>query len=102
MAGPRRPSHSPGGSRMRHARGLTVAAVVVALLLSAVPGARAQAPEATPEGGAMPPRLSYLDGQVSFWRPGADDWSPAQENMALAPGDELYTGHPGNVELQTG
>jgi hypothetical protein len=87
---------------LRHARRLTVAAVVVALLLSAVPGARAQAPEATPEGGAMPPRLSYLDGQVSFWRPGADDWGPAQDNMALAPGDELYTGHPGNVELQAG
>ncbi|HXU90805.1 MAG TPA: DUF6600 domain-containing protein [Methylomirabilota bacterium] len=87
---------------MRHARRLTVAAVVVALLLSAVPAVWAQAPEAAPEGGAMPPRLSYLDGQVSFWRPGADDWSPAQENLALAPGDELYTGHPGNVELQTG
>ncbi len=27
-----------------------------------------------------PPRLSFTDGKVSFWRPGAEDWSPAQVN----------------------
>src|SRR5215475_15029250 len=51
---------------------------------------------------AMPPRLSYVNGEVSFWRPGATDWAPAQLNTPLAPGDELYTGHPGNIELQVG
>ena len=25
-----------------------------------------------------PPRLSFADGQVSFWRPGAQDWVEAQ------------------------
>jgi len=50
----------------------------------------------------MPPRLSYADGQVSFWRPGAQDWAQAQINTPLAPGDELYTGSPGNLELQIG
>ncbi|MGH7348196.1 MAG: DUF6600 domain-containing protein, partial [Candidatus Rokuibacteriota bacterium] len=52
--------------------------------------------------GATPPRLSFADGEVSFFRPGAQDWAPAQVNTALAPGDELYTGHRGNLELQVG
>ena len=49
-----------------------------------------------------PPRLSYADGEVSYFRPGAQDWAPAQVNTALAPGDELYTGNRGNLELQVG
>ena len=47
-----------------------------------------------------PPRLSYADGDVSFWRPGGDDWVPAQVNTPLAPGDQLYTGNRGNLEIQ--
>jgi hypothetical protein len=46
--------------------------------------------------------VSYLAGEVSFWRPGAPDWTPAQLNIPLAPGDELYTGNAGNLELQVG
>ena len=54
-----------------------------------------------PEGAApTPPRLSYADGDVSFWRPGGDDWAPAQVNTPLAPGDQLYTGNRGNLEIQ--
>jgi uncharacterized protein DUF6600 len=49
-----------------------------------------------------PPRLSFTDGKVSFWRPGAQDWAEAQVNTPLAPGDELYTGSPGNLEIQIG
>src|SRR4029450_3509203 len=52
--------------------------------------------------GAPPPRLSYVDGEVSYFRPGAQDWAPAQVNTPLAPGDELYTGNRGNLELQVG
>ena len=53
------------------------------------------------EGGDYtPPRLSFVDGEVSFWRPGAADWVPAQANTPLAPGDELHTGYRGNLELQ--
>jgi len=52
--------------------------------------------------GRTPPRLSFVDGQVSFWRPGAQDWTQAQVNTPLAPGDQLYTGSPGNLELQIG
>ncbi|RPI20861.1 MAG: FecR protein, partial [Actinobacteria bacterium] len=52
--------------------------------------------------GRTPARLSFVDGQVSFWRPGADDWAQAQINTPLAPGDQLSTGTPGNLELQIG
>jgi uncharacterized protein DUF6600 len=58
--------------------------------------AQAETPEATP------PRISYLHGEVSFWRPGAQDWVPATLNMPLAPGDVLYAGPAGNVEVQIG
>jgi hypothetical protein len=78
---------------------VTAAVLAVLLLLASAGAALAEGPE--PEaGGVTPPRLSYVDGQVSYWRPGAEDWVPAQLNLALAPGDQLHTGHPGNVELQ--
>ena len=51
---------------------------------------------------ATPPRISYINGEVSFWRPGADEWTQARENMPLAPGDVLYAGPNGNVEVQVG
>src|SRR5262249_60780514 len=34
--------------------------------------------------------------------PGAQEWAQAQVNIPLAAGDELYTGSPGNLELQIG
>jgi hypothetical protein len=63
--------------------------------------ADAPGPEATPSD-RTPPRLSFVDGQVSFWRPGAQDWAQAQVNTPLAPGDELATASPGNLEVQIG
>jgi len=79
---------------------LTSLVLAVALTLGAAP---AGTPSSEGEAGAIgrtPPRLSYTDGEVSFWRPGAQDWAPAQVNTPLAPGDELYTGNRGNLELQ--
>src|SRR5262245_7013569 len=67
---------------------------------AATPSPQPPSPEAPI--GRMPPRLSYVDGEVSIWRPGATDWAPAQLNTALAPGDETYTGNHGNLELQVG
>jgi len=49
-----------------------------------------------------PPRLSFTHGEVSFWRPGADDWTPAQLNTPLAPGDAVYAGAGAALELQIG
>jgi hypothetical protein len=50
--------------------------------------------------GHTPPRLSYTKGEVSFWRPGAQEWSEAQVNTPLAPDDLLYTGPQGTLEVQ--
>jgi hypothetical protein len=52
--------------------------------------------------GLTPPRLSFVDGQVSFWRSGSSDWEQAQVNTPLAVGDQLYSASPGNLELQIG
>ncbi len=49
-----------------------------------------------------PPRLSFIQGEVSFWRPGANDWAAARINTALAAGDNLYTGAAANLEVQVG
>lgn len=47
-----------------------------------------------------PPRLSFIDGPVSYWREGADDWVGARRNLALAEGDSLYAGKGANFEVQ--
>jgi uncharacterized protein DUF6600 len=80
---------------------------VIALMLTlgwltaGAQAADAPAPDATPSD-RTPPRLSFVDGQVSFWRPGAQDWAQAQVNTPLTPGDELATASPGNLEVQIG
>jgi uncharacterized protein DUF6600 len=51
---------------------------------------------------ATPARISHIEGDVSFWRPGASEWTPARVNTPLAPGDSLFTGPNGNVEVQIG
>lgn len=52
--------------------------------------------------GRTPPRLSLIEGQVSFWRPGAEDWAQAELNTALAPGDQLFAGSDSRMEIQIG
>ena len=84
---------------------LGISAVLGLMLVSEMTlGARAVRAAESDDGaiGGTPPRLSYADGEVSYFRPGAQDWAPAQVNTALAPGDELYTGNRGNLELQVG
>ncbi|HET9488269.1 MAG TPA: DUF6600 domain-containing protein [Methylomirabilota bacterium] len=85
---------------MLRTRTPAVIATVLALLVSSV-GWTAEGPLAA-GNPTTPPRLSFVDGQVSFWRPGAENWVAAQINTPLAPGDELYTGAPGNLEIQIG
>jgi len=51
---------------------------------------------------ATPPRVSYLYGDVAFWRPGAEEWTPATLNTPLAPGDALATSPGAAVEIQIG
>ncbi len=84
-------------------------ATVLCLLLAAPTVAGAQNAPPPPPGAVAPvdpavtpARLSLVHDAVSFWRPGADQWAPAALNTPLAPGDELYTGPAGNVEIQVG
>jgi hypothetical protein len=86
-------------------RALALVMVVVTLLsvagaVGAQPPAESDAPDS--DADATPARLSYTSGSVSFWRPGGADWAPAQTNTPLAAGDELFTAHDGNLEVQLG
>jgi hypothetical protein len=82
---------------------VTTLAGLLAMILAIgpVPSARADDP---PDSSfeQTPPRLSLTDGQVSFWRPGAQDWTRAQINTPLTAGDVLATGAPGTLEVQIG
>ncbi len=54
------------------------------------------------EPTTTPPRLSMIDGSVSFWRTGNDDWTTARINIPLAPGDALASGNASHFEIQLG
>ncbi|HEU0203807.1 MAG TPA: DUF6600 domain-containing protein [Burkholderiaceae bacterium] len=77
---------------------------LLSIVLTVVSTLALAADPAPPPPGAdtTPPRLSFTDGKVSFWRPGAEDWAPARVNTPLAAGDALYTGERANVEIQVG
>lgn len=49
-----------------------------------------------------PLRLSLLQGDVSFHRPGSGQWTQAIINTPVAPEDELYTAAKAELELQIG
>ena len=94
-------------------RRISAGSLALLLLLSVPPDARSggSVPPAPAAGGEpaapesrepTPPRISYIHGEVSLWRPGAPDWAPAALNMPLGPGDVLYAGPAGNVEIQLG
>jgi hypothetical protein len=81
-----------------------IVAVLVMLAAIVSGAALAWADEPAPPGQpeATPARVSYIHGEVSFWRPGAEEWAEARTNTPLAPGDLLYTGPGGTVEVQFG
>ena len=69
------------------------------VLLSGVPVASADSDEKTLH--LTPARVGYVEGDVSFWRPGAGDWEAATVNIPLAAGDALAT-RDGHFEVQVG
>jgi hypothetical protein len=86
-------------ARLRLAAGFAL----LALLAGAGRARSEDAPDASPPGAQQTPaRLSFVDGSVSFWRPGAEDWAPARANTPLAAGDQLYAGSGASLELQLG
>ena len=76
--------------------------VLIGLLAVAAFVSAADAPPLPPGAETTPPRLSFVDGKASFWRPGAEDWAPARINTPLAEGDALYAGERANLEVQIG
>jgi uncharacterized membrane protein YgcG len=48
-----------------------------------------------------PARLGHVEGDVAFWRPGAEEWEAATVNIPLAAGDTLAS-RDGRFEIQTG
>src|SRR5262245_64876092 len=90
----------PITNHVRTATGL--AALLVALVGGFGVSATAQAQSSGPSEERTPPRLSFVDGQVSFWRPGAEEWTTAQVNTPLAPGVALFADSAGKFEIQVG
>jgi hypothetical protein len=76
--------------------------LVSLLFLLVLSGTTARAMDENGDWAPTPPRLSYIDGEVSFWREGGDEWARARVNLALAEGDALYTGEDANLEVQFG
>ena len=54
--------------------------VAAVLVLAAMVVGLARADAQAQQMGQTPPRLSFIDGEVSYWRPGAEDWVAAQVN----------------------
>lgn len=79
--------------------------IITALLvfmLAAMGSSVAHAQEGDQKAAVNPLRLSYVNGKVSFWRYGAEDWVEARINTPLASGDALYVGKDAELELQAG
>jgi hypothetical protein len=75
-------------------------ATLIALLLMCSFAAFAQ--EDDKKTAVSPMRLSYAEGEVSFWRNGSRDWVEAQLNTPITAGDSLYVGSDGDLELELG
>ncbi len=90
---------SSGGGEMRTLKIIGTLLAIWFVTLCFIPR-EIRAEDDQPDVELTPPRLSFIDGQVSFWREGASDWSQARVNIPLAAGDQLYTGQSGNFEVQ--
>ena len=74
----------------------------LALLSIVVVTASVGAVNAFSQAFATPPRLSLVNGPVSFWRQGMPTWRTAMLNTPLAPGDAIATSESANAEVQIG
>ena len=79
-----------------------ISAFLSLMLLMAMSSVAAIAQDDDPKLASSPLRLSYVEGDVSFFRDGAEDWVEARYNTPLAAGDALYVGRDGDLELQMG
>ena len=84
------------GVRAIRTQGIALLAVLAVVFALPALAQDEGAPETTP------PRLRLLEGDVSFTRPGADEWAPAVLNTPLSPGDTLYSTAGAKCEVQIG
>jgi hypothetical protein len=85
---------------LHRSRALLTVFCVFAALLAFMPRPLFAQQQDAPE--LQPPRIGMVNGEASFWRPGASDWSSAQVNIPLAAGDALYTADKATIEVQIG
>jgi len=84
-------------------RSILSALVLIGLAAGPAAAAPPQPEEAPPPLLQLtPPRLAAVWGDVSFARPDEPEWSAAEVNTPLAPGDALSLGPTGTVEIQVG
>jgi hypothetical protein len=76
--------------------------LIALLFLLGLSGSVACAADDDGAWAPTPPRLSFIDGEVSYWRTGAAVWALARPNLALAEGDALYAGKDASFEVQFG
>ena len=81
---------------------LRITATLSVMIFISMCSSAALAQEYGLKKSVTPLRLSYLEGDVSFWRQGAPDWGRAGLNTPLAAGDALYVGKDAEFELQMG
>ncbi|MFN8545698.1 MAG: DUF6600 domain-containing protein [Candidatus Binatia bacterium] len=81
---------------------LRTVSLAIALVCAVLTAPAAADPPDPAARRPAPPRVSYLDGDVSFWREGAEDWAPAKRNTPIAEGDALYAAPNANLEVQIG
>ncbi len=81
---------------------LPLQSLLLAFLLLLGQGTTVLAEDYEDARAITPPRLSYIDGELSFWRPGVEDWLSARLNTPIAVGDELYSGEGAGFEVQIG
>ena len=78
-------------------------ALLAVFLFSAVlalGGAPAAADDEDDLWAPTPPRLSYVEGEVTFLRQGAEDWVRVRPNLPLAEGDALFSAPRSHAEIQ--
>ncbi len=79
-----------------------ICTMIAMVMVSTAAPVSGQAEPPADEIGLTPPRLGFVNGRVSFFRPGEPGWVDALVNTPLAAGDRLETDASGSLELQIG
>src|SRR5215471_973311 len=80
----------------------SVAALIAALVLSTARPVEARRSSAATPSSDEPgvARVSFIQGQASYFRADGDDWTGVSVNAPLVTGDRFYSGPDSRSELQ--